>query len=329
MTASVEAIEPRLLKALLERATVSAWIIDETETILFVNGAASELTGYAPDELVGQPISLLMEPTLAARHAGYMREFLDRGGESRILGHVREFEMVHRNGQTVPIELKAFTLPETRNGKRLFSAFISDNSGHKLAEAEMARTARQDYLTGCLNRLGFMERAYQELSRVRRSGAALSLIVMDLDRFKRINDSHGHQGGDTVLADLLSALGDSLRAHDVFGRVGGEEFFILLPETPIGEAAAVAERLRKALEGHAFLCNRRTVQVTASLGCAALRADDDLDRLIQRADRRMYLAKNAGRNRVVAVDVASAGQNSEAPDERQPRRCRAVRDARS
>jgi diguanylate cyclase (GGDEF)-like protein/PAS domain S-box-containing protein len=329
MTAFSEPIEPRILKALLERATVSAWIVDETETILFVNSAAFELTGYAPDELVGQPISLLMQPGLAAEHADYIRGFLQRGGESQILGHVREFQMVHRNGQTVPIELKAFALPEARHGKRLFSAFISDNSGHKLVETEMARKAREDYLTGCLNRLGFMERARQELSRARRSGAALSLIVMDLDRFKRINDTHGHQGGDTVLADLLPALGDSLRAHDVFGRVGGEEFFILLPETDIGEAAAVAERFREALEGHAFLCNQRTVQVTASLGCAALRAEDDLDRLIQRADRRMYLAKNAGRNRVVATDVASSGQDSKAPEEHSPVRTRAAGDSGS
>lgn len=313
----------------LDRATASAWIIDETETILFVNSAAFELTGHAPDELAGQPIGLLAEPGLAAKHAGYIRDFLERGDESRILGHVREFQMIHRSGQTVPIELMAFSLPETRHGKRLFSAVISDISGHKLAEAEMARRARQDDLTGCLNRPGFMERARQELSRARRSGAALSLIVMDLDRFKRINDTYGHQCGDKVLADLHSALGDLSRAHDVFGRVGGEEFFILLPETDIGEAAAVAERLRRALGAYAFVRNRHIVPVTASPGCASLCPEDDLGRLIQRADRRMYLAENAGRNRIVAVDVASTREDSDAADEQQPVRCNAVGESRS
>jgi len=311
MTASSEAIDLRVLHALLDRSTVSAWVIDETETILFVNDAARELTGYAPAELIGRPVSLLMPQPLSDSHAGYIRNYLTLGEPpSDILGQVREFEILHRDGTMVPIELKAFALPETIDGKRLFSAFISDNTAHKRVEAEMTRMAREDYLTGCMNRLGFMERARQELSRAGRSGRALSLIVMDIDRFKRINDTYGHQGGDKVLADLLPALVDSLRAHDVFARVGGEEFFILLPETDIVEAAAVAERLRKSLEAHAFVCNRHSVSVTASLGCASLRADDDLDRLIQRADRRMYLAKNAGRNRVVSVDVTSARQES-------------------
>lgn len=316
MTASSEAIDLCVLHALLDRATASAWVIDETETILFVNDAARKLTGYAPADLIGRPVSLLMPPRLSDRHAGYIRDYLTRDDPaSNLLGEVREFEIMHRDGTMVPIELKAFALPETIGGKRLFSAFINDNTAHKSVEAEMTRMARQDYLTGCMNRLGFMERARQELSRARRSGRPLSLIVMDIDRFKRINDTYGHQGGDKVLADLLPALADSLRTHDVFGRVGGEEFFILLPETGIKEAVAVAERLRKSLEDHAFLCNGHSVSVTASLGCASLRADDDLDRLIQRADRRMYLAKNAGRNRVVSVDVTPAGKDSSGRDE--------------
>lgn len=301
-----ETIGTDVLRALFERATVSAWIIDADETILLINGAATDLTGYAAEELIGRPVSMLMHPEIGAAHADRIRSFLERGGRSTILGQVREFELVRKDGSTIAIELKPFALPESADGKALFGAFISDNTAHKNVEAEMMRAARQDYLTGCLNRLGFMERARQELSRARRNGSALSLIVMDLDRFKLINDTHGHQGGDRVLSELLGALSDVLRMHDLFGRVGGEEFFILLPETDIAEGALVAERLRVALEEHAFICNRRTVPVTASFGCASLRAEDDLDRLIQRADRRMYLAKNGGRNRVVAVDVVPA-----------------------
>ena len=314
MSDSTEIITAEVMSALFDRATVSAWIIDADETILLVNDAAAELTGYAIEELTGQPVSMLMPPELGASHAEHIHSFLARRGRSSILGQVREFEILRKDGSAVDIELKAFELPGAPDGRPLFGAFISDNTAHKNVEAEMARMARKDYLAGCLNRLGFMERAHEELSRARRSGRMLSLIVMDIDRFKRINDSQGHQGGDKVLSELLVALGDTLRLHDVFGRVGGEEFFILLPETDISEAALVAERLRRALEQHAFICNGRTVPVTASFGCASLRADDDLDRLIQRADRRMYLAKNAGRNRVVAVDVAAAGQETESPE---------------
>ena len=314
MADSAETISTAVLRALLERATISVWLIDTDETILYTNGAAAELTGYAVDELVGQPISMLMDPETGASHAAWIKDYLAGAGQSSIIRQVREFEILRKDGSLVAIELKAFELPDNLGPNRMFGAFISDNSMHKNAEADMRRMARVDYLTGCLNRLGFMERAHQELSRAGRRNHPLSLIVMDIDRFKRINDGNGHQGGDKVLSELLTALGKSLREHDLFGRVGGEEFFILLPETAIAEAAVVAERLRRDLEQHAFVCNGKTVAVTASFGCASLRADDDLDRLIQRADRRMYLAKNAGRNRVVAVDVASTNKTPLAPD---------------
>jgi len=306
MAGSAETVSTEVLAALIERATVSTWIVDADETIVFTNGAGAELTGYAVDELIGRPVSMLMAPELGASHADHVRGFLDRSGASTIVGQVREFEILRKDGNRVAIELKAFELPGLRGGRRLFGAFISDNTAHKSVEAEMTRMARQDYLTGCLNRFGFMERAHQELSRATRTGEPLSLIVMDLDRFKHINDTLGHQGGDKVLSDLFPALKNALRMHDLFGRVGGEEFFVLLPGTDIDEAVVVAERLRKALEQHAFICNGTTVPVTASLGCASLRSDDDLDRLIQRADRRMYLAKKAGRNHVVAIDVVTA-----------------------
>lgn len=303
MSDSTETISPRVLVDLFEQATTSAWIIDADETILMTNRAAAELTGYAVEELVGQPISLLMIPELAASHASYIDSYLSRPGLSSILEQAREFEIVRKDGRLIPIELKAFALPESPDGRPLFGAFISDNSAHKRIEDEMMRRARHDYLTGCLNRLGFMERARQELSRARRNHRPLSLIVMDIDHFKHINDTQGHQGGDKVLSELPAALAGSLREQDIFGRVGGEEFFIILPETGTAEAVLVAERLRMALADHAFVCNRTTVPVTASFGCGSLRADDDLDRLIQRADRRMYLAKHAGRNRVISRDV--------------------------
>lgn len=314
MPSRIKQIRPEILRAMLEQATISAWLIDAEEKILFTNDAAVGLTGYSVQELVGSPVSTFIDPGLGISHAAKVFSHAEHGGDSRILGQVQEFDIVRKDGSTVPIELKAFELPQTLCGQPLFGAFISDNSRHKKVEAEMARLARQDYLTGYLNRLGFMERAVQELSRARRSGQPLSLIVMDLDRFKLINDTHGHQGGDAVLAHLLPALADVLRTHDVFGRVGGEEFFILLPETDREAAVAVAERLRKALEDHVFDYNGARVAVTASLGCASLRASDDLDQLIQRADHRLYTAKRAGRNRVVAVDPASERHDSGVPE---------------
>jgi len=310
MAAPVRKISDEILRIMLEQASVSAWLIDADEKILFTNTAGAELTGYSLEELIGSPISMLMDAELRAVHADRVAEYAARGGDSGILGDVREFDLVRKDNSRLAIELVAFQMPKTLCGEPMFGAFVSDNTRHRDVEAKMARMARRDYLTGCMNRLGFMERAASELSRARRSGRPLSLLVMDLDHFKRINDTRGHLGGDAVLADLFPALTDALRAHDLIGRVGGEEFFVLLPETDCPEAEAVAERLRNALEAHAFYFNGTKIRLTASLGCASLRAGDDFDRLIHRADRRLYVAKRAGRNRVVSVDSDPAAEDA-------------------
>lgn len=206
--------------------------------------------------------------------------------------------MLDRDGRRIPVELKAFDLYRRLGGRHLFGALISDNRVHKAIEEEMRQLARIDHLTQCLNRLGFLERAHQEISRSRRLGHALSLVVMDLDRFKQVNDRHGHQAGDRVLAELSTAVMRALRSHDVVGRVGGEEFYLLLPESDRRACIDTAERLRADIADRRMAANGSAVAVTASFGCAELRPDDDLDALIHRADHRMYLAKNAGRNRV-------------------------------
>ena len=169
------------------------------------------------------------------------------------------------------------------------------------AHEKLAWIASVDALTGAANRRHFMECIDLEAGRSRRSGAALSLLAMDIDHFKDVNDSHGHQAGDKVLHHFAERVMRDLRPHDIFGRIGGEEFMVLLPDTD-GEAASIlAERIRKQVEVMSIVHGEKTLHVTVSVGVAAFGRDGEtVDQVIKVADERLYRAKHEGRNRVIS-----------------------------
>ena len=161
--------------------------------------------------------------------------------------------------------------------------------------------AHTDPLTGLSNRRHFFEVADAELARSRRYGTPLSLLMLDIDRFKEVNDLHGHRAGDRVLQQLARTCLEVLRNVDVAGRVGGEEFAVLLPETELAGAMEVAERLREAVEKSAVDREEgRALRITVSVGVAILEAHSNLDTLLSQADTALYDAKHQGRNRVCA-----------------------------
>ncbi len=171
-------------------------------------------------------------------------------------------------------------------------------------QQELQTQVQMDYLTGLASRRYFMERAQTELQRAQRYGLSLSLCMLDIDFFKKINDGHGHKAGDLVLQRFSEICRAALREIDLAGRLGGEEFALLLPETDLQEARVVAERLRVSFT-NARLSSEfgRSLQFTVSIGVAQLTgADETLDSLLGRADRGLYLAKSAGRNRVCVSD---------------------------
>lgn len=169
------------------------------------------------------------------------------------------------------------------------------------ALAALADLALRDPLTGLANRRAFEEALRREVARARRSGAPLSVAVLDVDRFKRVNDAHGHAAGDAVLAAVAARAAAALREGDLLARVGGEEFAALLPGAGPEAGAEVAERVRAAVAAAPVEAAGQRLAVTASLGCAALSPDDaDGAALLARADARLYDAKRSGRDRVVA-----------------------------
>jgi diguanylate cyclase (GGDEF)-like protein len=167
---------------------------------------------------------------------------------------------------------------------------------------ELEVMATVDGLTGVLNRRRFLEVAEEELSRSRRYGRPLSIIAVDLDHFKDVNDRLGHAAGDDVLSTLAHTLQDQMRRQDVVGRLGGEEFAVILPETPVSAAIELAERMRVHLRVTKLAADGDSLTVTASLGVAEVRRSDrSVEEALQRADAALYRAKRQGRDRVEAA----------------------------
>ncbi len=180
---------------------------------------------------------------------------------------------------------------------------ITDITERKRMEHQLRQLATTDDLTGTLNRRAFFAAAEQEVERSARYGNGVSVVMFDLDHFKQVNDLHGHAVGDLALRAAADALRASLREVDILGRLGGEEFAILLPETPLAGAVDVAERLRQAIAAIAIPLdsNRPPLTLTASLGVAERAGDEtSVDKVLARADMALYRAKAQGRNQVAA-----------------------------
>jgi diguanylate cyclase (GGDEF)-like protein/hemerythrin-like metal-binding protein/PAS domain S-box-containing protein len=212
-----------------------------------------------------------------------------------------EFRVIWQNGEIHHIKAVAKVFRDD-HGKplRMLGSNIDITVQKRLSEI-LTYQAHNDFLTGFSNRGYFMEQAEQELNRTTRYNNPLSFLMLDIDFFKRINDRHGHKIGDAVLKKLAEVCRQTLREVDIIGRVGGEEFCILLPETDGDEAVTVGERLRNALADIKVMTGAGDliVQFTVSIGVSVFSCkDDSLDELFNRADNALYEAKNSGRNRV-------------------------------
>lgn len=259
--------------------------------VVSVNDGFAAITGYTRDEIIGRStIDSLWDDakdrsTLVAQLAAHgsfdnLEAVFRRKDGSRFVGMVSS---------------KAFAL----DGVTHAISVIRDISGRKALENELTIRATTDGLTGVANRSHFMELALSELNRAQRHKRPLSIVLLDIDRFKRVNDTCGHLSGDTVLTSFTGVCQDIIRSIDVVARFGGDEFVLLLPETEAAGAREVAERIRVAFAAMTFGAVGCGVMVTASLGVATLReGDESLDVLLGRADMALYRAKERGRNRV-------------------------------
>lgn len=194
--------------------------------------------------------------------------------------------------------IKPFDPNELRARVRTASRIVELQAELLQSKEEYRKLSRTDPLTGCLNRRAILQRAEEEMKRANSEGRAIGLSMMDIDHFKRINDSHGHAAGDAVLREFASRLSGVMSPSDVFGRVGGEEFLALWLSRTNGDIVVANELFRAQVEEAPFQTDNGELPVTISIGVTATTGSETVDQAVARADRALYLAKEHGRNRV-------------------------------
>lgn len=274
-------------------------VADQNGKITFANPEASLLLGYSQNELLGANMHDLLhvrgDGTTCARDECNLLGVAQTGTTYR--GAEETFRC--KNGQILPISVSVSAIIKEQQAAGIVVAF-HDITERKKFERELEKRAQIDALTGLNNRRHFYELAEQEIVRTRRYGKPLALMMLDVDHFKSINDNYGHQAGDLVLQQLSDVCRQTMREIDIIGRLGGEEFAILLPEANGAQAQEAAERLREVIAATVVgLEQGVTISFTASIGVAALvAADHGVAAMLKRADEALYAAKNSGRNRV-------------------------------
>jgi diguanylate cyclase (GGDEF)-like protein/PAS domain S-box-containing protein len=262
--------------------------------IVYVNPAFTALTGYDADEVIGQSTRLLQGPKTDPRTVANVRAAMEAQRPIRV-------EQLHykHDGEEFWIDTNIVPLRDAHGRVSHFATIGRDLTATKQLQEELRLMANTDPLTGLLNRRRFLEQAETEFLRSQRHGHELAAVMLDIDHFKTINDTHGHFVGDQALIAMSCATDNLLRGTDILGRWGGEEFVILMPETPLTGAAILAERLRKLLAQLAVDTAAGTLRFTVSAGVAARsRLDTGITDILQRADAALYAAKQHGRNRI-------------------------------
>lgn len=291
-------------------------VVNAEGQITLANAHSETLFGYTRSELLGQTIEKLVPARFAARHAQHRAHF-KTAAHSRQMGAATELCALHKSGQEFPVDI--MLSPMQADGQRLTLCVVRDITERKAAQdalerqtAELRRLhtelellANHDGLTGLLNWRAFYEHAGQMLKIAHRRRENVTLLLLDLDHFKSINDRFGHPEGDRVLQAVAAALRETARDNDIVARHGGEEFVVAALGLSAEEGLVAAERLRAAV---AAIENLRQ-PITVSIGVATLPPQPNkhadpraLSELLDQADQALYVAKNNGRNQVWHYD---------------------------
>ena len=272
-------------------AIITANAKGEIETF---NMGAQTIFGYTPDEIIGRNVSFLTPEPLRSKHDGFIKSFLD-GGPAQILGKTQQQVAQHKHGNQFPIDL---TINPMYIGEEVsFIAVIRDITERKAAEEEIRRLALTDSLTGLANRNAFNNRFDETIAQSKRRETHVALLMIDLDKFKPVNDQYGHPVGDALLVEVAECLRSICRETDIIARLGGDEFAAVLTDLDDTENAHLpAEKIIAALSKPMTVLGQ-TVQIGASIGIAFFPGDaDNKDALVTLADDALYAAKAAGRN---------------------------------
>ncbi|MDQ0839067.1 GGDEF domain-containing protein [Sphingomonas faeni] len=273
--------------------------------IASANSCFLRQTGHAPADVTGHNLADVLSTDVPGDDMRLDEQLVIAGREG---WHLQEGWQRRADGERYWCQRLVVARSSADSLKpRRFSVVLRDVPRREAATADLRRLLTCDHLTGAANRRHFSQMMAKAQGRWRDLREPLSLIALDLDHFKAVNDSHGHSAGDTLLCRVTEVCTALLPPSGIFARLGGEEFGVLLPRHRLEQAMALAEQLRAEIATVAVETSGGVLQVTASLGCATLEeADGSIDALIALADKRLYAAKRAGRNQVFDIrsDVA-------------------------
>ncbi|CAI8771538.1 Diguanylate cyclase [Pseudomonas sp. IT-P74] len=291
----------QLLNTLLMSVNAVLWAFDwETRQMLYVSPAYERIFGRSADRLLAdcnQWRDCIYPDDLDYAERS-LAEVLDKGAVED-----REYRIIAADGQVRWLSDKCYVNRQAEPGQPVIIVGIAEDiTDKKRMERELQRLATTDALTQSSNRRHFFECAHREFAHARQRGEPLSFLMLDIDDFKIINDTYGHQEGDNVLQRIADSGRAALRRGDLFGRIGGEEFAAVFPGCTPQMALQVAERLQQQIQRLRFTHEGQTFGITVSQGLTSLTAaDENVENLFSRADAAMYQAKREGKNRIITA----------------------------
>jgi diguanylate cyclase (GGDEF)-like protein/PAS domain S-box-containing protein len=288
------------LQAVLQTASDGIVTIDEQGMIESFNSAAERIFGWREGELIGRPVALLMPEPHRAGHQDFVREFIERG-DQRVIGGLREMTAVRRDGSSFPVEL-SINCTEV-GGKRLFTGFLRDITLRRQIDEAIRQQALSDDLTGLPNRRALLETIRRSQGAARQGGTFGALLVVDLDRFKTVNDALGHVAGDAALVEVAGRLGGMLAAETLVARLDGDGFAVIVEGVYPDESAAagrayqLSQSIAAGVASQPFRVGDVSLSLTVSIGVMVYPMGDAMaDRLLKNADTALHRAKVNGAN---------------------------------
>jgi diguanylate cyclase (GGDEF)-like protein/PAS domain S-box-containing protein len=308
LNTGVPAVTAAMASGFLESFPDGIIFIDNDGAISFFNQEAGRIFGYARDEIIGKPVELLILPEMHERHVDGIKQ-LRQCDDVSVSGKKTEIKGLRKDGGSVPIEWSYHMFKD--DSATLFFCCVTDISERTELQNKLYRQTITDPLTGLFNRRYFDERLKQEFSRASRYRRNFSLVIIDIDGFKQANDLHGHAFGDEMLVKASKLFLEVLRDEDTIYRYGGDEFAMILPETPKEGAIELAERLRRKFAKRCCVEDKR-LKFTLSIGIASHPDDgEEEDELVGTADRRMYHSKGNGGNLITAHQMREELESDE------------------